>query len=126
MSQIMAKHRQHVKNIMLVTCELNGDMFLAKQDVRALFGKLVQETYHLHKNDAKNVCMWVQQNINSLFYYQEIGVEVDGGLTKQNMLFTLGIQRPWQREMIIEHGHQGSVAIDTTYETNERKVRHYV
>jgi len=45
MFQIMAKHKQHVKNIMLGTCELNIDMFLTKQDVRVLFGKLVQETY---------------------------------------------------------------------------------
>jgi hypothetical protein len=30
-SQIMAKHRQHVKNIMLRTCELNRNMFLTKQ-----------------------------------------------------------------------------------------------
>ncbi len=45
MSQIMAKHRQHVKNIMLGTCELNRDMFLIKQDDRVLSGKLVQETY---------------------------------------------------------------------------------
>jgi hypothetical protein len=45
MSQIMAKHRQHVKNIMLMTCELNRDMLLIEQDVRVLFGKWVQETY---------------------------------------------------------------------------------
>jgi hypothetical protein len=40
-SQIMAKHRQHVKNTMLKTCELNRYMF-TRQDVRVLFGKLVQ------------------------------------------------------------------------------------
>jgi hypothetical protein len=45
MSQIMAKHKQHVKNIMLRTCELNKDMFLTKQNVRVLSGKLAQETY---------------------------------------------------------------------------------
>jgi hypothetical protein len=32
-SQIREIHRQHVKNIMLRTCELNRDMFLIKQDV---------------------------------------------------------------------------------------------
>jgi hypothetical protein len=46
MFQIMAKHKQHVKNIMLGTCELNKDMFLTKQNARVLFGKLAQETYH--------------------------------------------------------------------------------
>jgi hypothetical protein len=29
-----------------------------------------------------------------MFYYQEIGVKVDGGLIGQNMPFTLGIQTP--------------------------------
>jgi hypothetical protein len=43
--QIMAKHKQHVKNIMLRTCELNRDMFLTKQAVKLLSGELVQETY---------------------------------------------------------------------------------
>jgi hypothetical protein len=79
---IMAKHRQHVKNIMLRTCELNRNMFLIKQDVKVLFGKLAQKTYYLHKNDAKSVHMWVEQNINSVSYYQEIRIEVDGGFTR--------------------------------------------
>jgi hypothetical protein len=39
-SQIMAKHRQHVKNIMLETCELNRDMFFTKQNVKVLSRKL--------------------------------------------------------------------------------------
>jgi hypothetical protein len=56
-----------------------------------------------------------------MFYYQEIEVEVDGGLTRQNMPFTLGIQTPWQREMMIEYGHQRSVAVDATFGTNEKK-----
>ncbi len=40
-SQIMAKPKQHVKNIMLGTCSLNRNMFLIEQNVRVLFGKLV-------------------------------------------------------------------------------------
>jgi hypothetical protein len=68
----------------------------------------------------------VQQNTNSMFYYQKTRVEVDGGFTKQNMFFTLGIQTPWQRKMMIEHGHQGGVAVDITFGTNEKRVIHYV
>ncbi len=43
--QIMEKHRQHVKNIMLRTYELNRDMFFVEQNVTVLFGKLAQKTY---------------------------------------------------------------------------------
>ncbi len=65
-----------------------------------LFDQLVQETYQLHKNNAKNVHMWVQQNTNSVFYYQETRVKVDGSFIRQNMSFTLVIQTPWQREVL--------------------------
>jgi hypothetical protein len=87
---------------------------------------LVQEAYQLHKNDAKSVNMWVQQNTNLVFYYQGTRVEVDGGLTRQNMPFTLGTQTPLQKEMMIKHGHQRGVVVDATFVTNEKKVIHYV
>ncbi len=70
--------------------------------------------------------MWVQQNTNSMFYYQKTKVDMDGGFTGQNMPFTLGIQTPWQREMMIKHGHQEGVVVDATFGTNEKKVTHYV
>jgi hypothetical protein len=70
--------------------------------------------------------MWVQQNSNLVFYYQTIRVKMDGGLNGQNMPFILGIQTPWQRERMIEHGHQGGVAVDATFGTNEKKVILYV
>lgn len=36
--------------------------------------------------------MWVQQNIDSMFYYQETRLKVDGGITRQNMSFIFGIK----------------------------------
>jgi hypothetical protein len=65
--------------------------------------------------------MWVQQNFNSIFYYQETRVEVDDGITKQNMPFTLGIQTPWEKEVMIENGHQSGVVVDATFGTNEKR-----
>jgi hypothetical protein len=70
--------------------------------------------------------MWVQQNTNLVFYYQKTKVDVDGGFIGQNMPFILNIQTPWQREMMIEHGHQKGVVVDVTFGTNEKKVIHYV
>jgi hypothetical protein len=89
------------------------------------FGKLVQKNTN-YINNAKNVCMWVQQNINSMFYYQEIGVEADGGFIGQIMPFSKGIQTSWQKEMMIEHGQQWGVIVDATFRTNEKMVIHYV
>jgi hypothetical protein len=66
--------------------------------------------------------MWVQQNINIMFYYKETRVEVDGGLIGQNMHFIQRIQiTPWQKEMMIKHRHQEGVAIDATFGTNENR-----
>jgi hypothetical protein len=42
------------------------------------------------------------------------------------MPFIMGIQTPWQREMMIECGHQGGVAVDATFGTNEKKMIHYI
>jgi hypothetical protein len=61
-----------------------------------------------------------------VFYYQETKVEVNGGFIGKNMPFILGIQTPWRREMMIDHGHHRGVAIDATFKTNEKKVIHYV
>jgi hypothetical protein len=99
-------------------------MFFIEQDVRVLFEKLAQKTYELHKNNAKSICIWFKENTNSMFYHQKVGEEMDGHLIGQNMPFILGIQTPWQREMIVEYWHQGGVAIDTTFQTNEKKVIH--
>jgi hypothetical protein len=41
-SQIMVKHRQHVKNIMLGTCSLNRNMLFIEQNVKVLSKKLAQ------------------------------------------------------------------------------------
>jgi hypothetical protein len=46
--------------------------------------------------------MWLEQNINLMFHYQETRVEVDGGFTRQNLFFILGIQTLCQKEMMVE------------------------
>jgi hypothetical protein len=60
-----------------------------------------------------------------MFCYQETKVEVDGGITKQNMSFIFP-NTMWQKEMMIKHGCQKGVAIDITFGTNEKKVIHIV
>jgi hypothetical protein len=70
--------------------------------------------------------MWVEQNTNLMFYYQEIGVEVDGGLIRQNLFFILGIQTLWEKEMMVEFGHQGVVVGDASFGTNDKKMIHMV
>jgi hypothetical protein len=50
-------------------------------------------------------------------------VEVDdGGFQRCNMPFTIGIQTSWQWKMMLQHGHENNVSIDTKFGTNEQKV----
>jgi len=51
-------------------------MFFIKQDVKVLFGS---KKYQLHKNDVKNVHMWVQQNTNLCFIIKKLGNWGRGG-----------------------------------------------
>jgi hypothetical protein len=41
---------------------------------------LAIESQKKHANDVKSVKMWVEQNLNKIFYHQEIKVIVKGGL----------------------------------------------
>jgi hypothetical protein len=56
---------------------------------------LAKETYKKHENNANNVHVWVWENPNVLFYYQESGSEVGGELSGSNIPFIVEIQIPW-------------------------------
>jgi hypothetical protein len=83
---------------------------------------LAKETYKQHDNDAKSVRMWVKDNADKIFYFQETSHEPTGKLSTQNIPFTISIEMPWQKEMMLTHGHEKGVAIDATFGTNENKV----
>jgi hypothetical protein len=66
--------------------------------------------------------MWVSKNKDKVFFYQESKVEVEGTLQGCNMLFTIGIQIKWHKEMMLCHGHESGVSIDATFGTNNKKI----
>ena len=127
-NQIMRKHLDLLKQWQAHGRDLTRDLLLTTKDIRNISGKLAQEAYMLHKNDAKSVRMWVQRNSDMVFYYTESNKEkpepVRGELTGENMPFTIGIQTPWQREMMLKHGDKGGILVDATFGTNEKKVLH--
>ena len=125
--QIMAKHRKRFLEACQRGEELTRDLFICDQDIRNVDGRLAIETYKRDNNDAKSVRMWVQQHPPLVFYYKESGVHVRGVITRDNIPFTIGIQTPWQQEMMLKHGHRKAVSIDATFATNENKVcGHYI
>jgi len=79
-SQIMAKHRCHVKNITEASGVFSRNLFLCEQDIHNVVGKLAKQTYKRHDNDANNVKMWVKDNVENVFYFQKTSHEPIGGL----------------------------------------------
>jgi hypothetical protein len=66
--------------------------------------------------------MWVQDNVDNIFYFQETNHEPTRRLLTQNMSFTIGIQTLWPKEMMLTHGHEKGVVIDATFGTDEIKI----
>jgi hypothetical protein len=121
-SQIMAKHYRFLREVIERGEEVTRDMMITAQDIRNIAKEIAMETYMLHPNDAQSVRMWRQRHPESVFYYSETGDHVRGELSADNMPFTLGIQTPWQRKMMVLHGNKGGVSVDATFGTNEKKV----
>lgn len=125
-NQIMKKHLDLLKQYQAEGKEITRDLLLTTKDIRNISGKLAQESYMLHKNDAQSVRMWVQRNSDKVFYYTESNnekpISVPGELTGVNMPFTIGIQTLWQKEMMLKHGHRSGISVDATFGTNEKKV----
>ena len=125
--QVMAHHREKVFHMMSQTPSdrdkiLTRDMFITHQDARNLSSKKAAETYRLHQNDALSVRMWVETNKDFVFHYTKTGKLGPGALHASNVPFTLEIQTPWQKEMMLQFGHRSGVAIDTTFGTSAKKV----
>jgi hypothetical protein len=53
--------------------------------------KLAKKTYKKDENDAKSVRMWVIENKEKVFFYQELSFQVEGNLHGGNMPFAIGI-----------------------------------
>jgi hypothetical protein len=124
--QIMRKHLDILKKYRAEGKDITRDLLLTTKDIRNISGKLAQETYMLHKNDAQSVRMWVQRNPEKVFYYSESNqrnhVKVQGELTGENMPFTIAIHTEWQKQMMLKHEHRGGISVDATFGTNDKKV----
>ncbi len=102
--------------------KLSWYLFLNEQDIHNMAGKQAKKTYRKHEDDAQSVQMWVVENKNKVFFYQESGIQIEGNLQSNNMPFTIRIQTQWQREMMLQCGHDSGFSINATFGTNDKKV----
>jgi hypothetical protein len=91
--------------------------------VRNLAKKQVDELRQKHHKDPISVKMWVLKNPNSVFFYVQHAPMDLNSQTQDDTPFTLGIQTPWQLEIIQKFGHGNVVSFDATFGTNQSNVR---
>jgi hypothetical protein len=119
-------HCLHMATIIKLRDEGNlvktKDCFLSEDDVCNVCGLLQKDLYMKDPNDAESVRMWVHENPDLVFYYQDPGGMVDGAIMADNMPFVIGIQTNFQFRMMLQYGHQSAIAIDATFATNDKKV----
>ncbi len=116
----------HIKTVLQQrangTLQKSRDCFLSEVDIKNIVGKAHKDTFMKNSNDAESVRMWVRENTNIVFYFQETKGKVEGSLTGDNMPFVIGIQTEFQSNCLLQYGHASAVAIDATFGTNDKKV----
>lgn len=102
MEAIKQKHQRLVlkgRDNNTLTC--SRDCFLSMEDIRNICGIRSQELYKKHDNDAESVRMWVRESPQMMFYYQDPGTKVEGVLNSENAPFVIGIQTPFQMQIVV-------------------------
>lgn len=104
------------------------DTFIMPNDVYNLCKKRTTQLWQKHTRDPLSVRMWKEENEESVFHYHEFGNinlnEDAPSAIEEEAPFCLGIQTPWQLDMMLRYGHKRQISMDATFGTNEPKVCH--
>jgi len=104
LTQVMIHHKAHVREMALKNERVTQDTFVLSSDVRNLAKKQANELWQKHCKDPINVRMWVLENPDSIFFYVQHAPTDLNSQTQDDTPFTLGIQTPWQLEIMQKFG----------------------
>ncbi len=121
-TQVMTHHKAHVREMALKNEHVTQDTFVLPSDLRNLPKKQVDELWQKHRKDPISVRMWVLENPNSIFFYVQHAPMDLNSQTQDDTPFTLGIQTPWQLEIMQKFGHGSAISFDATFGTNQSRV----
>ena len=116
--QIMQLHQEHVLEATRQGIKPTRNTFIILDDIHNIAKKRTRELYQKYKNNVVNVRMWIEENHDYVFIYQEhelININLD---PKEECTYTLGIQTDWQLQMMATHGHNSTMSFDATFRTN--------
>ena len=123
-AQIMQQHTKEVRELALSNGVVTRDTFLLPVDVRNICRKRAEELWEKHPSDPISVRMWVVENPENVFYYQEHSLLDINSHVQNDSPFTLGVQSRWQLEMMVKFGHNSAFSIDSTFGTSQTRVSH--
>lgn len=121
-AQVMVQHKARIKELALDNAKVERDTFVLPSDIQILSNKRGEEMWQKHPKDPMSVRMWMQENPNSVFFYQEHCDFDLNMISPTEIPFTIGIQTEWQREMMLRLGHLRAVSCEATLGTNKNKV----
>lgn len=107
---VLQKHIEGVQRYCGSNAKVNS---LASQYVQKLGMIIKRSTHELDLDDQASICMWVERNKKSVFFYQD---------TSETDAFILGIQTEWQLQQMVRFGHHSLVAADSTFGIKRHKV----
>eukprot|EP01018_Ginkgo_biloba_P013702 Gb_15389 [translate_table: standard] len=87
------------------------DDFLLRRDIMNIFNRCSQETFQLHRKHYVSTDLWVRQECQSIFFYQN---PVDDHKT-----FIIRLQTPWMHKMMVKFSHNILISMDSTFSTNK-------
>ena len=123
-AQIMQQHTKEVRELAISNGVVTRDTFLLPVDVRNICRKRAEDLWEKHPSDPISVRMWVLENPENVFYFQEHSLLDINSQVQNDAPFTLGVQSEWQLAMMVKFGHNSAFSIDSTFGTSQTRVSH--
>lgn len=79
--------------------------------------KIRRTTYELDMDDAVSVGMWVENNQDKVFFFEDYS---------KSDTFAIGIQTDWQLQQMVRFGNRSLLASDSKFGSNKLKVSMYM
>ncbi len=87
------------------------DDFVELRDIAYYETRMKMGVWRRDRNDLESVKMWAKEQPENVFIWHEKDDVTD-------LPFILGIQTPWQKQMMLKFGHNGAIALNATFGTN--------
>jgi hypothetical protein len=109
--QIFGEHRRNWIERRRLKVPYTCDDFVELRDIAYYDRHAKMGVWHWDSNDFKSFRMWTELYPENVFTWH-----VEDTIT--SLPFILGIQTPWQKEMMIKFGHKGTISMDAQHGTN--------